>query len=383
MKPYKHPAGIFLFTLLISSISVSAQQRRSLYGKVTDQQGNPIRGASVYLSHTSKGVTSSNSGEFNLENVPEGKYDLVISAIGYETKIISISSDNYPDNMRISLAQHATEMAAVVVEASDKSGWRKFGEYFTDNFIGKTRNARYCKIINSEVIKFRFSEKNNRLTVKADGPIIIENRALGYKVSFQLIEFTADFNANTVGYYGYPFFSELNESDEKKRRMFSNNRREAYYGSMMHFMRAVYDDKLKEEHYAVRATISRPNFEKQRVKKALDTVVISPDSLRYYKRVLKQRDTTTETESLVSLNEMLTNIGRYSKYLFFKNTMEVFYGGTHNRKSNRSEIMLQTPKALEITKNGSYFSPLELVTFRYWSGYEKMCNMLPLDYYPN
>jgi hypothetical protein len=44
--------------------------------------------------------------------------------------------------------------------------------------------------------------------------------------------------------------------------------------------------------------------------------------------------------------------------------------------------MLPPPDPLEIMKNGSYFSPLELVTFNDWSSYEKICNTLPVEYYP-
>jgi hypothetical protein len=387
----RHATLLFLFAAL--SNSIYAQQGTPLSGKVTDQQGNPIAGASVYLSHTSKGVTSSVSGEFHLENAPEGRYELVISAIGYQTKVIPVSSDHYPENLKISLAQRATEMAAVVIEATDKNGWQKYGKYFTDNFIGTTPNARYCKIVNRDALRFRFSEKNNRLTVKADEPIIIENNALGYKVSFLLIEFSADFNANTVAYYGYPFFGDLKASGGKQQHAFANNRRQAYDGSLMHFMRAVYDDKIRDEHFIVKATISRPNVEKERVKKALDTAdthqsapkpgnAISEDSLRYYKKVLKQRDTLTHAESLVSLKEMIIKTGGHSKFLFFNNTMEVVYAGANNKRANRSQITLKTPEAVEIMKNGSYFSPLELVTFKYWGQYEKICNMLPFDYYP-
>src|SRR5687767_11972338 len=187
MKWVKHPLcsllhSITLFTLFTGiSVDTNGQQKNSIHGKVTDQAGHPIAGCSVYLSHTTNGTTTSNSGVFRLENLLEGKYDLVVSAIGYETKIIPLSSDNYPGNLQISLSRQPTELAEVVVEPVDKNGWRKYGKYFIDNFIGKTRNARHCKIVNNEVIKFRFSEKNNRLTAKANQPIIIENKVLGYR----------------------------------------------------------------------------------------------------------------------------------------------------------------------------------------------------------
>lgn len=407
-------SGIFFISLLLLftgfTTNIFGQKMRAIQGKITDPSDNPVAGASVFLSHTSKGVVTSATGEFHLENLPEGKFDLVISAIGFESKVIPLSSEYYPDNLKISLARRATELAEVVVNAKDDDGWRKFGKYFFDNFIGTTRNARSCKIVNRDILRFRFSEKNNRLTVKADEPIIVENPVLGYKVSFQLIEFTADFNADIVAYYGHPLFIDVKQSDEKKQCMIINNRRQAYYGSLMHFIRSVYEDSLKQENFVVRTTLTRANVEKERVKEALhtadsmfhrsrykisdlaygyvhvttteDTIGISQDSLRYYKKILKQQDTSTQMETLESLSEMTTNVGAHSKFLFFKNPMKVYYTGGSNRKGHVSELMLQTPKALEILKNGSYFSPTELVTFKHWSEYEKMCNMLPLDYSP-
>jgi hypothetical protein len=381
----------------------------SVHGTVTDEKGKSLAGASVYLSHTSRGVTTSASGAFILHDLPEGKYDLVVSAIGYETKVLTISSETYPAKLAISLSPRATELAEVVVEAQDKNGWRKFGRYFKDNFIGTTRNARYCKIVNPEVIRFRFSGKNNRLIAKADEPVIIENKVLGYRISFHLIEFAADYNEGTVAYYGHPFFSEL-QTDIKKREVVLANRRDAYYGSLMHFMRSVYDDKLGDENFRVKATVAKANVEKARVKSLLkDTAgssgarysitmlsfgtvhvagdegrVLSRDSLRYYKKVLKQRDTVAQKVVLASLTAMITKVGAYSKFLFFDNTMEVVYtGNSNNRRTELSEIMLDTPKEIEILRNGSYFSPKELITFKHWSRQEKMCNMLPLDYSPD
>jgi hypothetical protein len=333
-----------------------------------------------------------------LENLPDGKYDLVISAIGYETKIIPVSSESYPNNLKIILGLRAAELAEVVVQANDNNGWRKYGKYFIENFIGTTRNARHCKIINHDVIRFRFSDKNNRLIAKADEPIIIENKILGYKIKFQLIEFTADFNTDVVAYYGYPLFTELKNTNEK----ILNNRRQAYYGSLMHFIRAVYENKLAEEKFIVKATIVKRNLEKDRVRNILENSfdsthvrhevaelsfglvratsgnenTISRDSLRYYQKVIKQRDTLTQKVSPETLNEFVNEKNAYSKSFYFTNAMEVFY---NNKKS---EIMLKTPAPLEILKNGSYFSPTELVTFKYWSEHEKICNMLPLDYYP-
>jgi hypothetical protein len=52
-------------------------------------------------------------------------------------------------------------------------------------------------------------------------------------------------------------------------------------------------------------------------------------------------------------------------------------------RNKRSEITLRTPVALGILENGNYFFPTELVTYKYWSTQEKICNMQSLDYYPD
>lgn len=401
-------ALFFLYAALPKS--ASAQQVKTIRGVVTDAQGKALAGASVYLSQTSIGVTTSNTGDFHLQILPDGKYDLVVSAIGYESKIIPISSSSYPASLKISSSIRATDLDEVIVEPADKNGWQKFGRYFTSNFIGTTSNAKHCRIIDREILKFRYSEKNNRLTVKADDAITIINKSLGYRISFRLVEFIADFNENTVVYYGYPFFTDLKEVDEKARQTVVANRRQAFYGSLMHFLRAVYADNLDEERYTVRATIRSPNREKERVRKALayadsnfhrsrykitdlsrglihvtsndDTISIADDSLRYYRNVLREPDTSATTESLTTLNEIIVKPLNSGKLIYFDNSMEVIFNGNEYTKRSRSEIKLRTPEPVEIMKNGSYFSPTELITFKHWSVYEKMCNMLPLDYVP-
>jgi hypothetical protein len=47
-----------------------------------------------------------------------------------------------------------------------------------------------------------------------------------------------------------------------------SNRAEAYYGSMMHFMRSLYRNKLIEEKFEVRKLIKLSSEEQKRVKAA-------------------------------------------------------------------------------------------------------------------
>nr|MBA2328552.1 carboxypeptidase-like regulatory domain-containing protein [Flavisolibacter sp.] len=57
-------------------------QTRSIAGRVTDQTGQPIIGASVLAKGTSVGTTTDNNGNFAL-SLPADARTLVISSVGH------------------------------------------------------------------------------------------------------------------------------------------------------------------------------------------------------------------------------------------------------------------------------------------------------------
>ena len=58
--------------------------------------GKPLAGVSIFLNSTSKGTVSREDGSFLLKGIPRGQYDLVVSAIGYETFVITINGSRLP-----------------------------------------------------------------------------------------------------------------------------------------------------------------------------------------------------------------------------------------------------------------------------------------------
>ena len=74
------PAFAFL-ALLFFAFNASAQTFL-IKGKVTDEQGNPVSFASVYLKNTSKGTSANSEGIYQLR-LPAGKHELIFKAIGY------------------------------------------------------------------------------------------------------------------------------------------------------------------------------------------------------------------------------------------------------------------------------------------------------------
>jgi TonB-linked SusC/RagA family outer membrane protein len=96
---------------IVAVVVVQAQQ--VVKGKVTDDMGAPIPGASVLIKGTTNGTTTDNSGSFSFTLPPNTKV-LVISAVGYGEKQISVNNQT---DFSISLNRSQKNMDEVVVVA--------------------------------------------------------------------------------------------------------------------------------------------------------------------------------------------------------------------------------------------------------------------------
>lgn len=372
--------------LLLSFASLHAQtETTDLSGMVKDSAGNkPLAGVSVFLNSTSKGTVTRADGSFLLKGFPKGRYELVISAIGYQTFVMEISSNHLPASLTIGLHQKATELAAFIVEPYLKNGWRLWGKFFVDNFIGTMNNSGSCTIRNKDILRFHFYKKSNLLTVTAIEPLIIENNALGYTLQFKLEEFSCDFNSNIVNYFGYPYFQEMGSKSAGRRRRWAAHRQEAYKGSVMHFIRSLYNNRCQQEWFAMQYDIKIPNIEKQRVKEIYRPEIqkadsFPMDSLHHFWEVLRQPDFFTRRVP-VGADSLLTVFADNSKALFFEGKLMVSFGNPAAGYRRYSQMLLITPAMVKIEENGSYFPPQETFVSGFWGKSEKIENLLPLDY---
>jgi len=83
---------IFFFFKII--INVSAEPagvvRTTLQGKITDRNGNPVIGASVYLTELKTGGVTNSEGSYKIENLPDRKVQIQISSVGYRLIVDNI-----------------------------------------------------------------------------------------------------------------------------------------------------------------------------------------------------------------------------------------------------------------------------------------------------
>ncbi len=384
-------------------------QTFTITGMVKDSAtGRPVVAASVFLSNTSIGTTVGGTGQFTLGRVPQGRFDLVVSSLGYQTYVVSITPEKLVKPLPIALLPKANELAEVVVGTYDKDGWGKWGKLFTDNFVGTSYLAGDCVFKNHQAIKFRYSKKREVLQAFADEPLVFENNALGYKLTYKLESFSFNFNDHSLLYMGFPLFEEMNGSSRKQKK-WKARRKEVYYGSVMHFMRCLYTNKLAQNGYELRRLEKIPNTEKMRIM-ALYKFFINPgqsqqqyeqslpkDTLAYYKRILDQpaemrilHNELLVADSIAYAEDSVTAAFAFNNYLYvtYKNKKEPpeYLQQTLAQGSPggfvASQVTLQGNKPVYVLYNGVYYEPQDMFTMGYWAWSEKISSLLPFDYWP-
>ncbi|MEB3345709.1 carboxypeptidase-like regulatory domain-containing protein [Aquimarina gracilis] len=101
---------LLFITLILSQISLIAQESYSLSGKITEENGVPIPGVNVIVTGTNNGTSSDFDGEFQIQ--VKNDEVLQISYIGYTTQTIIVSGQK---RLEITLKEDAATLEQVVV----------------------------------------------------------------------------------------------------------------------------------------------------------------------------------------------------------------------------------------------------------------------------
>ena len=106
---------IFMLTLGMFS---GLMAQGSIYGTVTDQDGNSLPGANVAVEGTSLGAATDGNGAYSISGVPAGSYTVTASYIGYESSSQSVSVGAGAVQADLSLTMSALAGRAVSVIGS-------------------------------------------------------------------------------------------------------------------------------------------------------------------------------------------------------------------------------------------------------------------------
>lgn len=406
---------IGLIQLLFLLLTQTASAQNALRGKiVAADTKQPIHLANVFLSNTSIGTVTNAEGVFIIDRFPQGRYDLVVSCIGYESYVTTIQYAQLPYTIEVNLKPKVNILDEVVVEPYEKNGWERYGKFFMDNFIGTSALAADCKLKNPETIRFRYNKKENILRAFADDPIILENRALGYILRYELKSFEYNYTTRIFYFQGYPLFEDIETNRKRIQERWIKNREDTYYGSLMHFMRSVFRNKLIENGFEVRKLIKISEEEKKRVRAIYNSRVYvngngaivvndsilgqgNKDTALYYRKVMRQPEKMNVlVDKVLPGDSIAFAIDKFTAGLFFEDYLQVIYLykqvpveyyaanslSVNAKSATSSEIYLPNKKTIAVLGNGSFYEGIDLISSGYWGWWEKLATMLPFDYEP-
>jgi len=382
-------------------------------GRVINQRDtHPIPNASVFLSNATIGDHTKDDGTFSLSNVKPGKYELVVSLIGFDrytqTIIVDNSNFNLPD---ITLYPATIGLAEVKIKPKSDPDRKRNLDWFKDEFLGKSDLAKGCKIVNPEMLDLNYDERNGILTASSVDFLIIENKSLGYRLKYLLQNFTLnnyDENNKSFSYAGSVFFERLTGTPQEEAQ-WQTARQEVYENSQLHFLRSALNNNIENEGFrvfrlAIKRNPQRPpdsvineNIRVYNVLKNTKGTVNYKDSLIYWQK--KSKLPAIAGQKL--LPEPLTKAdifkvsnrrglfeftaGGTDALLISYNKYHHFSTGaiTHladNDNTYGTLISFNEPVAL-FDNNGAVINPRSLSYEGVWSR-NRVATLLPVDYEP-
>jgi len=359
-----------LILLLLIPICCLAQVK--ITGKVINMTDTkPVPNASVFLNNAQVGNKTADDGTFTLSNVKPGKYDFIISIVGYETYTYSLQAGSANIDLgTISIIPKTFQLNEVKIRPDPKR--EKYYNIFRQQFLGTSENTAQCKILNSDVLDFDYDDLTYVLKASSHDFLEIENKALGYRIRYKLTNFNYNPAKAMLYYEGISNFEDL-KGTEKQKRKWRKQRQIAYLGSSMHFYRAAINDNLSKENFVVMRLIRKPNpnyhggpnnkYQQSLVNKPLER----PDF--FY---------NTDQEGLFAIGftdclyVMYTKKGQDPS----AGTIQAF-----NMPNNATTIISFDEPHAFFDNNGIVANPHSIVYEGDW-GIRRVAEMLPVDYEP-
>jgi hypothetical protein len=405
---------IFFFLIFILAFPEYAFSQFEIKGKVLNSETNmPLEFATVFINNTTFGDITDAEGKFTIQ-IPEGRHELVISFVGYQTFRYSFNTLSLAENYTFKISPEIFDLEETQVSEKRDEAWYSNLEIFTQRFLGTSINAQKCKIINPEVLILDNETDKNVLLARSKEALEIRNPNLGYTIKFILEGFEYNFENKVMKFAGTPFFIEDKVVKRKQKRI-DEQRSRAFNGSVNHFMRSLYQDRLKAEGFEIYGLTMAPNPEKPDIATiesaknlieetntpvvwdSLSRVIAKeslPDEIEMFSEKPMERNEVVE----ISRNDLLFLTYDQPIFILYLNEFEEpnyrdvvdsksLKSGYGNRfkieitsadQKQASKLKMQG-KAVQIFENGSYFHPLDIYVEGYMA-WEKVGDLMPFDY---
>jgi hypothetical protein len=188
-----------------------------------------------------------------------------------------------------------------------------------------------------------------------------------------------------------------------RQKAWETNRSDAYYGSLMHFMRSVYRNQIVEEGFEVRPLKkikSVPSYQMiegdsmQRSTTGKDTtqaLSLFNEDDDYREQVTNEDNYRDVIGSTITGDSIAYRISETTAGVDFSNFLMVTYRKKEppveyeeqmNGTSMTSQLVLINRRPVEVEWNGTYYDAGDLLVLGYWTWAQNLANSLPYDYTP-
>ena len=245
----KNPALLFLL------LTTQATSQHVLRGRVIDAATRaPLGSANVFIAGTTRGTSTDSLGRYLLTAIPRGSYDVVASLVGYQFASLA-ARFGAAETVVLDFALRARILLAEEVQSTGThhEDWQENLKRFRSQFLGKDELAEACTLLNGGVVEFDRNEETGVLTAQSDSVILIDNRALGYRLQVFLQEFRWDEREGGLFCRQYVLLIPLPPADPMERVRWDENRSRVYRGSRPHFLQSLFAGRSLEEGFRVYA----------------------------------------------------------------------------------------------------------------------------------
>ncbi len=354
--------------LFLAAAAVASAQTATLEGTVRDEDGAPAAGVNVYLSGTSRGDAADARGRYRIGAVPAGAYQLVASGVGYQPTVQDVAVEaGAAVETDLVLYRSRRTVGFVRVEAPRDPRWLGQRERFEAALVGESTLADSVRVDNPEVLEF--NERVGVLQATAAKPLVLDNRALGYRLTYDLVRFAR--TETEVRYEGTERFEPLAPTSAGQAARWAAARVRAYRGSLRHLLRALRDGTADKEGFRfllaeasgdtyTSETFSGPNARARPVAARRLTERGPDGTVRLsFRGVLEVRYAEAEDPAFVA---------------------STWFGGTRSRPGDEQVSTLELRGGpVAVDAQGSLADPLGVVA-RGYLGFERLADLLPADY---
>lgn len=376
--------SFFVFLFLLPAL-VHAQYK--ITGRVLDSAGKkPVPGATVFLADALVVAATNTDGRFVLDNVRNGQYSLVVSAVGFGKykKTVTVHDDVLLGDIMITVKAVRLNEVRIV---RNKTFNRKYYKMFAGKFLGSTQNTKSCSILNPKVLNINYNDDKEVLTAGSDDFLEIQNKALGYKLKYLLENFISDEQTQSLYYDGVAAFEQMDGSTSRQKK-WEENRLKAYQGSMMHFLRSLVANRMTEEGFTVykllRQTISDPGADslaRERIKqyKLLIAQGLPEQQMLAYWRQVSHQSTTLHKliEKPLKISDILKKTDQQG--IFALTYPFALYIICNKDNVYRESVITFKADCTLFDLNGSILNPESVFIEGSWSN-TLIADSLPVDY---